>query len=158
MRQEIRSSPQCQALSPQLTAMLFQKTRKHKKIEPWVVSSKKSDNTQNRCKKNKVAVAGFRAKFWQSTRRRIADRAKLYSLARRRFLDRVKFRQFCAKSYRARVKKQDSCGDSRAEESSRAAHRESSRKDSEALCESKQSHAKLWQDHTDCTDSELKKI
>ena len=58
------------------------------------------------------------------------------SLARRRFLDRAKLN-------RARVKKQDSCDDSRAEESSRATYRESSREDSKASRENKQFRAKI---------------
>ena len=47
------------------------------------------------------------------------------SLVRRCFTDRSKL-------YTTRVKKKDSCGDSRAEEYSRAGHREMSREDSEA--------------------------
>ena len=181
MRQEIRSSPQYQALSP-LCCYAVPKTRKYKKIEPWAVSSKNQRTRKIDARKNKVAVAGSRAKFRQSVRRRISDRAKLYSLARRRFIDRAKlnslarrcfpdraklnslarrrfpsrakFRQSHAKSYRARAKKEDSGGDSRAEESSRAARRESSREYSVARVKVNDLAQNSAPDRTDCMDSD----
>ena len=135
-RQEIRSSPQYQALS-QLSIMLFQKTRKHKKIEPWTVSSKKIENTQNLNKRIKSLSQSF---AWNSDslREEVLQLARSSdSLARRRFTDRAKF-------YTARAKKQDPCGDSRAEEYYRVGHREISREDSEASRETEQSRAKFW--------------
>ena len=112
-------------LCPHFAVMLFQKTRKHKKIEPWAVSTKKSENTQNQCKKINSLSQSF-ARNSDSLREVVLQIARSSdSLARRCFPDR-------AKLYTARAKKQDSCVDSRAEESSRAAQRESSREDSEA--------------------------
>ena len=73
---------------------------------------------------NKFAVAEFRAKLRQSARRIFMDRTKFKQSRAKMFTDRARF-------YTARAKKQDSCGDSRAEEYSRAGHREMSRKDSE---------------------------
>ena len=59
MRQENRSSPQCVALSPQVAAMLFQKTKKHKKIKPWAVSSKNRRTCKIDARKIKLLSQNF---------------------------------------------------------------------------------------------------
>ena len=89
MRQENRSSPKCQALSPQLAAMLFQKIRKHKNIEPWAVSSKNLRIRKIDARKIKLLSQDF-ARNSDSLREEGFQIARRYTVSREDILSRAK--------------------------------------------------------------------
>ena len=87
----------------------FQKTKEHKKIKQWAVSSKKySENQQE----TKVAVAGFRAKNFYSPREILTNGAnKVFSprevlsrpARRKKIQAAIRAQRFCFTRYREKV-------------------------------------------------------
>ena len=146
------------------------KIRKHKNMEPWAVSNKNPKIRKVECGKIKWCHRISREIPDSLARRRIPARAKVYSLARRRIWPARRYTVSredvfsVARSSNSLAwdhteparRKEIPAAISRAEQSSRAARRESSREDSEARAKLKDLARKPAPGRTDCTDNDEK--